>query len=187
MLNPTRIYGTWDEGIVIDNHMIKSVFLGYDEDGKEKFENTRTELGELLYKFKYQKDQNSLLRIMDLIKDILDRWNLKEKIDIVIPVPPSNKTREYQPVFEIAKEIAKYLGKECKVDVLSKESNLQVKDGYNINGMIKQNKNIENEANILIIDDLYSTGATLNEVCKVLRNDNNVKNLYCLAMTKTKG
>ena len=167
--------------------MIKSVFLGYDEDGKEKFENTRTELGELLYKFKYQKDQNSLLRIMDLIKDILDRWNLKEKIDIVIPIPPSNKTREYQPVFEIAKEVAKYLGKECKVDVLSKESNLQVKDGYNINGMIKQNKNIENEANILIIDDLYSTGATLNEVCKVLRNDNNVKNLYCLAMTKTKG
>ena len=167
--------------------MIKSVFLGYDEDGKEKFENTRTELGELLYKFKYQKDQNSLLRIMDLIKDILDRWNLKEKIDIVIPVPPSNKTREYQPVFEIAKEVAKYLGKEYKVDVLSKESNLQVKDGYNINGMIKQNKNIENESNILIIDDLYSTGATLNEVCKVLRNDNNVKNLYCLAMTKTKG
>lgn len=48
MLNPTQIYGTWDEGIVIDNHMIKSVFLGYDEDGKEKFENTRTELGELL-------------------------------------------------------------------------------------------------------------------------------------------
>ena len=124
---------------------------------------------------------------MDLIKDILDRWNLKEKIDIIIPVPPSNKTREYQHVFEISKEIAKYLGKECKVDVLSKESNLQVKDGYNINGMIKQNKNIENEANILIIDDLYSTGAILNEVCKVLRNDNNVKNLYCLVMTKTKG
>ena len=48
MLNPTQIYGTWDEGIAIDNHMIKSVFLGYDEDGKEKFENTRTELGELL-------------------------------------------------------------------------------------------------------------------------------------------
>ena len=187
MLNPTQIYGTWDEGIVIDNHMIKSVFLGYDEDGKEKFENTRTELGELLYKFKYQKDQNSLLRIMDLIKDILDRWNLKEKIDIIIPVPPSNKTREYQPVFEIAKEIAKYLGKECKLDVLSKESNLQVKDGYNISGMIRKNKNIDNEVNILVIDDLYSTGATLNEVCKVLKNDKNVKTIYCLAITKTKG
>lgn len=187
MLNPTRIYGTWDEGIVLDNHMLKSVFLGYDENGKEKFENTRTELGDLLYKFKYQKDKDSLSNIMDLIKGILDKWNLKEKIDIVIPVPPSNKTREYQPVFEIAKEIAKYLRKECKLDVLSKESNLQVKDGYNISGLIKQNKEIENKVNILVIDDLYSTGATLNEVCKVLRNDKNVKNIYCLAITKTKG
>lgn len=180
MLNPVRIYGTWDEGIVLDNHMLKSVFLGYDE-------NTRTEIGELIYKFKYQKDKSCLPKVMDLIKDILDKRNLKEKIDIVIPVPPSNKTREYQPVFEISKEIAKYLGKECKLDILSKESNLQVKDGYNINGMIKQNKNIENETNILVIDDLYSTGATLNEVCKVLRNDKNVKSIYCLAMTKTKG
>ena len=187
MLNPTRIYGTWDEGIVLDNHMLKSVFLGYDENGKEKFENTRTEIGELIYKFKYQKDKSCLPQILDLIKDILNKWNLKQKIDVVIAVPPSNKTREYQPVFEIAKEIAKYLGKECKLDVLSKESNLQVKDGYNISGMIRKNKNIDNEVNILVIDDLYSTGATLNEVCKVLKNVKNVKTIYCLAITKTKG
>ena len=45
MLNPTRIYGEWDEGIVLDNHMLRSIFLGYNEDGKEKFENTRTERG----------------------------------------------------------------------------------------------------------------------------------------------
>ena len=117
MLNPSRIYGTWDEGIVLDNHMLKSVFLGYDENGKEKFENTRTEIGELIYKFKYKTDRESLPKIMDLIKDILDKWQLKEKIDVVIPVPPSNKTRAYQPVFEIAKEIAKYLGKECNENI----------------------------------------------------------------------
>ena len=117
MLNPSRIYGTWDEGIVLDNHMLKSVFLGYDENGKEKFENTRTEIGELIYKFKYKNDRESLPKIMVLIKDILDKWQLKEKIDVVIPVPPSNKTRAYQPVFEIAKEIAKYLGKECNENI----------------------------------------------------------------------
>lgn len=187
MLNPVRIYGTWDEGIVLDNHMLKSVFLGYDENGKEKFENTRTEIGELIYKLKYQKDKTCLPKIINLIKYVLDKWKLKEKIDVVIPVPPSNKNREYQPVFEIASEIAKYLSKECKVDILSKESNLQVKDGYNISGMIRQIKKLEQLSNVLIIDDLYSTGATLNEVCKVLRKDSNVKNIYCLAMTKTKG
>lgn len=40
--------------------------------------------------------------------------------------------------------------------------------------MIKQNKEIENKVNILVIDNLYSTGGTLSEVCKVLRNDKNV-------------
>lgn len=187
LLNPVRIYGGWDEGIVLDNHMLKSVFLGYDENGKEKFENTRTEIGELVYKFKYQKSKDSLPKIMNLIKDILEKWNLKEKIDIVIPVPPSNKSREYQPVYEIAKAIANILNKECKLDILSKESNLQVKDGYDIHGMIKQNSKLEKPSNILVIDDLYSTGATLNETCKILRKDNNVKTIYCLALTKTKG
>lgn len=187
MINPVRIYGVWDEGIVLDNHMLKSVFLGYDENGKEMFENTRTEIGELIYKFKYQKDKGSLPKIINLAEDILEKWNLREKVDIVIPVPPSNKKRYYQPVFEIAREIAKFLNKECKVNMLSKESDLQVKDGYNISGKIKQNMQIDRKANILIIDDLYSTGATLNEVCKTLKKDKNVGKIYCLVMTKTKG
>ena len=44
--------------------------------------------------------------------------------------------------------------------------NLQVKDGYNIDGTIKQTKKIEKPVNILVIDDLYSTGATLNGIKK---------------------
>lgn len=57
LLKPIKIYGTWDEGIAIDYHMLKSKFLGYDENGKEKFENVRTEIGELLYRYKYKKDK----------------------------------------------------------------------------------------------------------------------------------
>lgn len=38
------------------------MFLGYDESGKEQFENTRTEIGELIYKFEYQKDKDSLAK-----------------------------------------------------------------------------------------------------------------------------
>ena len=83
-------------------------------------------------------------------------------------------------------EIAQVLDKECKTDILSKESNLQVKDGYNISGTIRQNKQLERKTNILIIDDLYSTGATLNEVCKTLKQDKSVGKIYCLVMTKTK-
>lgn len=181
-----KILGEWNDGIVICNHMLKSVFLGYDENGNEKFENTRTELGELIYRFKYQNDKNCLSKIMDIVKNILDEWRIKDKIDIVIPVPPSNKKRKYQPVFEIAKEISKYLNKNCDFKVLSKNSELQVKDGYSVKDKIIQNKSINRPSNILLIDDLYSTGETLNEVCRVLKKDKNVKNIYCLVITKTK-
>ena len=63
---------------------------------------------------------------------------------------------------------------------------MQVKDGYNISGTIKQNKKLEIKVNALVIDDLYSTGATLNEVCKVLKQDRNIEKIYCLVMTKMK-
>ena len=186
MLNPIRIYGTWDEGIVLDNHMLKSVFLGYDNKGREIFENTRTEIGELIYKYKYKNSADSLIKMINLIKDIIEKWDLKRKIDMVIPVPPSNKRRSYQPVFEIAKEIANFLDKDCRLDILLKEDDLQAKDNFNVEGRFKQIVKINQPANVLIVDDLYSTGATLNEVCKILREDRNVMKIYVLAITKTK-
>ena len=186
MIKPVRIYGTWDEGIVLDNHMLKSIFLGYDENGKEMYDNTRTELGELVYKLKYKNDKNSLPKIINLVKEILDKWQLNTKIDLVIPVPPSNKKRVYQPVYEIARQIAEYLGKKCVDNVLIKEDDSQAKDGNSVKGKIRQIKKLEKNVNILIVDDLYSTGKTLNEICKILRKDVNVNKIYCLVMTKTR-
>lgn len=186
MLNPIRVFGEWDEGYVLDKHILKSVFLGEDENGRGKFETTRTEIGELIYRLKYKNDINCLKQMIQLMKEFLIKWNIKDKIDIVIPVPPSKKGRIYQPAFELAKEIAKFLNKDYKLNVLSKETNLQVKDGYSVSGTIKQNQKIYKKSNVLVIDDLYSTGKTLNEVCRVLRNDDNIEKIYCLAMTKTK-
>ena len=105
---------------------------------------------------------------------------------MVIPVPPSNKRRSYQPVFEIAKEIANFLDKDCRLDILLKEDDLQAKDNFNVEGRFKQIVKINQPANVLIVDDLYSTGATLNEICKILREDRNVMKIYVLAITKTK-
>lgn len=87
---------------------------------------------------------------------------------------------------EIAKEIAKILDKDCRLDILLKKEGLQAKDKYNVEGMFKQIVKINQPSNVLIVDDLYSTGATLNEVCKILREDKNVMKIYVLAITKTK-
>ena len=128
---------------------------------------------------------------MDLVVPFLDEWNALEIVNIVLPAPPSNKSREYQPVYDIASEIAKHLNVSFSTKVLSKTTNIQSKamnslDKKSLKGTIIANKKAKKRFNVLIIDDLYQSGATLNECVRVLKEDDNVGKIYILAMTKTK-
>lgn len=40
--------------------------------------------------------------------------------------------------------------------------------------------------NILVIDDLFQTGATLNAISKLLYNEGKVKNVFVITLTKTR-
>ena len=188
MIKPIKIFGNWSSGFVLDHHVERSEFLGYDENGREKFETTRTELGELVYRIKYKGERQKTSELLDMIRDFLDKSGIKDMADIIIPVPPTKRNRTYQPVFEIASTIGKYLEKPVEIDILEKRADLQAKDGYtDIEGSIVKNKDFENPINVLVVDDLYNTGNTLNDVANALKTDKHVKNIYVLVMTKTKG
>ena len=55
-----------------------------------------------------------------------------------------------------------------------------------LSGSIKKCKFFKKKVNILVIDDLYDTGTTLNEVCTVLKKDKYVDKVFVLVMTKTR-
>jgi len=187
MLKPINISGSWDDGYALDNHMLSSEFLGYDEHGNEKFNNTRTPIGELVYQIKYNNRKDKLKDLLEIMKGFLDYWQIKDRADLVISVPPSKQTRANQPVFEIANMIGGYLQKPVENTILTKSTNLQAKDGNtDISGAIIKNKTFDKPVSVLMIDDLYRTGATLNEAVKVLKTDSNVENVYVLVMTKTR-
>lgn len=61
------------------------------------------------------------------------------------------------------------------------------KDHKKLSGTILALKKANKKHNILLVDDLYSTGATLNECVKILREDQLLGKIYVLTMTKTKG
>lgn len=103
-----------------------------------------------------------------------------EKYDIMIPVPIHKKRRlkrGYNQTELIAKEICKNISLELKTDVLIKQKNIKAQSELNKNER-KQNiknafeiKNINEiiDKKILLFDDIYTTGSTVNECSKILK------------------
>lgn len=52
-IKPIVIKGPWNSGWALDLHTLSSAFVGDDAFGHPQFENKRSEIGELLYQFKY--------------------------------------------------------------------------------------------------------------------------------------
>ena len=103
-----------------------------------------------------------------------------EKYDIIIPVPIHKKRRlkrGYNQTELIAKEICKDISLELKTDVLIKQKNIIAQSELNKN---ERKQNIKNafeiksineiiDKKILLFDDIYTTGSTVNECSKILR------------------
>lgn len=104
-----------------------------------------------------------------------------KKYDIIIPVPMSNK-KEKQRGYNQSKIIAKIIAKnvpnlliQSNVLIKYKNNNTQSKLSksqrmINVQNVYKLNSNETIKGkNILIFDDIYTTGATCNECAKILK------------------
>lgn len=186
-----QLKGNWKKGIALDLHTEKSEYLGMDDFGHEKFKTTRTEIGELLYNLKYKSEKKV---IPDIIKYIKKSLNIVKDKDFIIPVPPSNRNRKFQPVFEIGDALSKEIGIPFIKNALFKKSSTQLK---NVTDLREREKILKNsisinsgidfsEKNVLVIDDLYRSGATLRAVTDVLYKKGKAKNVFVLTLTKTR-
>lgn len=120
-----------------------------------------------------------------------------KKIDMIIPVPISKKRKEergYNQSQLIAKYLSKKFNKKYIKNVLIKNKNnlLQsslnkTKREKNVIGVydIPKEKNFEIEnKNVILIDDIYTTGSTVNECSKILKNKGHAKSVVVLVIAK---
>jgi predicted amidophosphoribosyltransferase len=114
---------------------------------------------------------------------------------VIVPIPPSNTNRQNQPVFSIATEFGKRFGITVYLDVLEKLKGSQELKGITnpkerqkvLNKTMKIAKYYDlSGKNVLLIDDLYRSGATLKTATNLLYSEVDVKNVYVLTMTKTR-
>lgn len=135
----------------------------------------------IIHKLKYNDKPHIAKYLSKLIANNLDA-NIKDRYDFIIPVPLHPK-RLRKRFFNQSALIAQHLGEATGIcfranllekkryDVpqmtLSKEMRLK-----NVKGSFKVNDDFKDKIkgkNIVLVDDVYTTGATLNECCKVLK------------------
>jgi competence protein ComFC len=194
-INRMRIPGNWKEGYALDYHTVSSQFLGHDQFGHAMFETKRSEIGELLYKLKYRSDQSAIESIVETAANFATAFikarNLS--LDFIIPVPPSRE-RAFQPVLELAKHLSVALNIPLLNDCISKiKDTPELKDVYNYEDRTKLLEGAYTVAldsmegkNILLFDDLYRSGATLNAITSILYSTGKAANVYVLALTRTR-
>jgi competence protein ComFC len=93
------IVGRWREGYALDLHTLTSIFTGHDEFGHPRFESTRSEVGELLYRLKYSHDRSVVDEIAETAATLMKEW--QPNLDVIVPVPASTR-RAVQPVILLA-------------------------------------------------------------------------------------
>ena len=185
-----QVQGLWDAGWVLDKHTLNSQYLGDDAYGHARFETTRTEVGEATYQLKYKQDWS---QVQPLAQSIADHIFPKlANVGFILPMPAS-AVRPRQPVAEVAEALGKIVGKPVFLDTLRKASNGRSLKDLNtkeekieaIGDGITVNNQITNEGawNVLVVDDLYHTGASMEAACKVLRAYSKVEKIYVAALT----
>ena len=125
------------------------------------------------------------------LNSALEKLFGEEKPDFIVSVPPDKKrlnTRGYDPVFEIASALSKLSDIPFRYDILEKikstpnQSLLAYRARLkNVRGCFKvTDKDAVKGKNILLIDDVFTTGATCGECAKMLKKAGAA---YVLAVT----
>lgn len=184
------IYGNWDLGYALDKHTLSSTYLGADASGWPQYDTQRSEAGEALFKLKYRHDWSQIEPItLALAMHICPRF---ENIGLIVPMPPST-IRARQPVIALANSLAQRIGAKMRIDVLVKQSGGQkLKDLSTkqekleaLQGRFQVKDSIDGTApcNVLLLDDLFDTGATTEAACTALRTSAKVGRIYVAAVT----
>lgn len=190
--DPMKLTGPWADGYVLERqHTLSSDFLGYDSYGNPQFDTKRSELGELVFRLKNRNDKRTLDAITETVVQFLKGWN--PPFDLIVPVPPSRQRTGFQPVIEIARAIGAALAKPVNISAARKGKNTpELKNVFDyqerlklLDGAFAVDPELVSGKNILLVDDLYRSGATATVVAQALLGAGAAA-VYMLAMTKTR-
>lgn len=191
-VHPKEIAGSWTKGFALDEQTLSSEYAGEGEFGRPQFDTERSEMGQLLYRLKSQGDPSVLEMIVNTVSDFVRSRDLP--VDLVVPVPPSRANRSIPPPLAVAEGVAARLGIPLCSDCVVKVK--QTPELKNVRERSKRQKLLENAfraggpdlagKKVLLIDDLYRSGATLSAVTSALYEGGKAEEVYVVTLTRTR-
>ena len=177
--HPRPLGGPWEAGWALDFH---SRFSGATWE--------RTEVGELAYRFKYGGEASLAEELADRLLELTRHHPALAQADVVLPVP-SSQPRATEPVPLLAAALARRLGIPTQTDWLvktretrpQKEMRTLAQKRRNVAGAFAVHGPVQGRR-VLVVDDLYDSGATLEEVTRVLQRAG-VQAVLVVTLTRT--
>jgi predicted amidophosphoribosyltransferase len=191
-VNIKKISGVWDWGYSLDKHTIRSVPTKPNSFGHMQYDTIRSEAGEAVYQLKYQSDYSQELLIAQQLN--ISFGHLLTSSSLIIPMPAS-KNRTRQPVTEIAKNLAQLMAIPCYKNLLLKtkttpamkdietreEKISTLTDAFTVYDVLNKGEN-----DILIVDDLFDTGSSLEAATIALKKYSKIRSVYVVTVTRKK-
>lgn len=189
-IHPQKIWGNWRSGYALDFHTTSSTPIGENAYGHMQFDTVRPPVAELLYRLKYRSDESAIAEISAAASAFLRQQD--KGFDLLIPVPPST-SRCLQPVILLAQAI----GAEIRIPVVScvttTRATSQLKNITDpderveaLTGLYSVDAEWTREKSILLFDDLFRSGSTLNAISTLLQAEGSAAQVDVLTVTRTR-
>lgn len=190
-VNLRQLNGPWLQGWALDKQVLRSTYIGDNEYGHAQFDTERSEAGQAMYLLKYKSDWDQVEPLAAAMAAHI--FPKLPSVGFIVPMPAS-KERPRQPVTEVAQLLGAKTNTPIFTDLLRKanpsgvslkdlktkdEKTVAIGDGFSINPAITN----EGKWNVLLVDDLFDTGASAEAACKALGSYAKVGGIYLATMT----
>jgi len=189
-INIKQVFGKFTRGYALDKHSLYSIPIGENEQGRMQFDTKRTEAGEAVFQLKYRNDQDQVLPLAQAV--VTNIVPLLPKFSLIVPMPASNP-RAVQPVTSVAQALGDLLNKPVFEEMLSKaprgqslkdlhtreEKDRALINQITVNDVISGN----GKWDMLLVDDLYHSGASIDAACQALRTYEKIGDIYVATLT----
>ncbi|MFW6159505.1 MAG: ComF family protein, partial [Planctomycetota bacterium] len=176
----------------LDDHTRSSDYVGGDEVGRPSFDTRRSEMGELLYRLKFGNDMSVLTIIVTAAARFVRSIDLAP--DLLVPVPPSKMARGLLVPPAVAEGVGARLGVPVRPDAVVKvKQTPQLKNVEDrkerldlLDGAYRASRDELGGKRVLLVDDLYRSGATLRAVTNALYQQGEAAEVHALTLTRTR-